>query len=353
MSSSDLDLDAPDESTYVSEKQRAKSQRRDALARLKGGRSSTRPQPSFLGAGNDDDAAADDAAVDFDQWERRDLQRRNKRAAAPAASGREPDPVLSHAFDDLFDLGDDGIRTGEQAGADNVDGAADVDGVDADGAQAKKRRVVAKMDETRLLGPNGFPKLRDDLKKVRIKGKGHEMQDLKRVLSTYQLWAHQMYPKTNFRDTLQTVEKLCRKRTVQRALKEYRDDEKHGRSARDEARENDAFADLDLPTTGVAASAAAAPPATMPKRADLLADAGFDDDDDDLFADEEALLAELEAEATATAAARASAPAPTPAAADAPRAKMQLIEEVFDGLDEVDEDAEAEAALREAEELLM
>lgn len=31
----------------------------------------------------------------------------------------------------------------------------------------------------------------------------------------YQLWSHQMYPKTNLRDTLQTVEKLCRKRTVQ------------------------------------------------------------------------------------------------------------------------------------------
>ncbi|GAA6051843.1 hypothetical protein JCM3770_005493 [Rhodotorula araucariae] len=349
MSSSDLDLDAPDDSAYVSEKQRAKLQRRDALARLKGGRSSTRPQPSFLGAGGDDDTADAAAEVDFDQWERRDQQRRNKRAAAPAASGRDTDPVLSHAFDDLFDLGDDGIRTGEAAGADDVDGVVDVDGVDADGATAKKRRVVAKMDETRLLGPNGFPKLRDDLKKVRIKGKGHEMQDLKRVLSTYQLWAHQMYPRTNFRDTLQTVEKLCRKRT--RALKEYRDDEKHGRSAADEARENDAFADLDLPATGVRAGTAA-PPATMPERADLLAEAGFDEDDD-LFADEEALLAELEAEANATATVKA-VPAPAAAvAADGRRAKMQLIEEEFDGLDEVDEDAEAEAALREAEALLM
>jgi hypothetical protein len=41
------------------------------------------------------------------------------------------------------------------------------------------------------------------------------MQDLKRVLTVYQLWSHQMYPKTNLRDTLQVVEKLCHKRTVQ------------------------------------------------------------------------------------------------------------------------------------------
>lgn len=31
----------------------------------------------------------------------------------------------------------------------------------------------------------------------------------------YQLWAHQMYPKTNLRDTLQTIEKLGHKRSVQ------------------------------------------------------------------------------------------------------------------------------------------
>jgi hypothetical protein len=34
-------------------------------------------------------------------------------------------------------------------------------------------------------------------------------------MTVYQLWAHQMYPKTNLRDTLQTVEKLCHKRSVQ------------------------------------------------------------------------------------------------------------------------------------------
>lgn len=42
-----------------------------------------------------------------------------------------------------------------------------------------------------------------------------QTQDLKRLMSMYQLWAHQMYPKTNLRDTLKTVEKLCHKRSVQ------------------------------------------------------------------------------------------------------------------------------------------
>ncbi|GAA5845652.1 hypothetical protein JCM9279_006062 [Rhodotorula babjevae] len=398
MSSSDLDLDAPTDSHYVSDKHRKQQQRKAALARLKRShRSSTRPTPRFLGADDHDDHDDDepDAAtedVDFEQWERRDLERRRERRAAaasssasapaPRAPARESDPALANAFDDLFDLGDDdGIRTGEPAldvDGTGTAGAVDVDGLDAEGAPAKKRRVVAKMDEVRLLGPSGFPRLRDDLKKVRIKGKGHELQDLKRVLSTYQLWAHQMYPKTNFRDTLVTIEKLCHKRTVQRALKEYRDDEKHGRSNADEQRERDAFADLDIPSTGLGGGArggggggGARAPATLPGSRALLAAAGFDEDDaedffgggagadDDFLADEEALLAELEAEATATAVGRAGAggagAGPSVGAGAGPsRARVQLVEEEgFDEVDEVDEDAEAEAAMREAEEALL
>jgi len=200
MSSSDLDLDAPTDSHYVSQKHRKQQQRNDALARLKRStttRSSTRPTPRFLGAAPSDDDGDDHddqgtatEDVDFEQWERRDLERRRERRAAagsqaPArAPPRESDPALSRAFDDLFDLGDDGIRTGEPAALD-VDGtgAVDVDGLDAEGAPAKKRRVVAKMDEVRLLGPSGFPRLREDLKRVRIKGKGHEVRPPSPLLS--------------------------------------------------------------------------------------------------------------------------------------------------------------------------
>lgn len=69
-------------------------------------------------------------------------------------------------------------------------------------------------------------------------------------MTAYQLWAHQMFPRTNLHDTLVTVEKLCHKRTMhvrcrlfyglldvcadapfhvhQRALKGYRDIAKYG-----------------------------------------------------------------------------------------------------------------------------
>lgn len=34
-------------------------------------------------------------------------------------------------------------------------------------------------------------------------------KDLQRLLRIYQFWAHEMYPKGQFRDTVEKVEKLC------------------------------------------------------------------------------------------------------------------------------------------------
>ncbi|GAA5868318.1 hypothetical protein JCM3774_001005 [Rhodotorula dairenensis] len=358
----------------LSEKQRKTLQRREALARLKdASQSRAARQPRFLGADDDDqdgdDAAGGSAAVDFDRWDRQTAQRRaalaqgtsSKRRPRTAGS-RSPsplgDPTLSRAFDDLFDLGQDGDASGATGKGD--DGAD----LELDGLPSKKRRVIAKLDEERLLGPTGFPLLREHMQKIKIKGKGHEGQDLKRVLTMYQLWSHKMYPKTNLRDTLQTVEKLCHKRSVQRALKEYRDEAKHGQARADERHENDAFAGLPTSSAGKKAVAATGSPGQGPvqlaqrhaSRDELLRDAGFDfddlDNDADLFADEEALLAELAGEAAqAEASAKSNtttsrvSPAPVEAAGQAPPPTNPLEDEA--------EDDEAEAALREAEALLM
>lgn len=200
-----------------------------------------------------------------------------------------------------------------------------------------------------------------------------------------------MYPKTNLRDTLQTVEKLCHKRSVQvrvscsilavsvplrpfshyglghrqRALKQYRDEAKHGQARTDERGEHDAFAGLPSSSgadkTGTAAirtgkepSATAELPAS---RDELLHDAGFDLDDfgndEDLFADEEDILAELAREeahghapGTSSSAGSARPAAATTGMAPAPTREENQPEE------EDMEDDEAEAALREVEALL-
>ncbi|PPQ86868.1 hypothetical protein CVT25_012587 [Psilocybe cyanescens] len=94
--------------------------------------------------------------------------------------------------------------------------------------EKKEPRRLAKLDENRLLGPSGFPQLIKMTKNFKIKGKGHEATDLKRLLQQYQYWTHQLYPKTQFRDTVQRVEKLCHSRRMNIALSVWRD-EAHGR----------------------------------------------------------------------------------------------------------------------------
>ena len=94
----------------------------------------------------------------------------------------------------------------------------------------KPRRKLATLDEGRLLGPGGFPKLIKDTKNFRLKGKGHEVrhltvlrlcisfltqvEDLDRLLRIYGYWTHALYPKTVFRDTVERIEKLCHSRRM-------------------------------------------------------------------------------------------------------------------------------------------
>ena len=39
-------------------------------------------------------------------------------------------------------------------------------------------------------------------------------EDLRRLCTVYQLWAHQMFPSGTFKDTMRKVEKLCHKKGV-------------------------------------------------------------------------------------------------------------------------------------------
>ena len=56
-------------------------------------------------------------------------------------------------------------------------GGGALDGLDGDGEDGdkKKRKPVARLDETRLLGKDGFPQLVKDTKNFKPKGKGHEV----------------------------------------------------------------------------------------------------------------------------------------------------------------------------------
>jgi replication fork protection complex subunit Csm3/Swi3 len=71
-----------------------------------------------------------------------------------------PHQILPTQLDTAEKPGDDRLRTGKDNQAKD---------------EKKERRKLIKLDENRLLSPNGFPQLMKMTKDFRIKGKGHEV----------------------------------------------------------------------------------------------------------------------------------------------------------------------------------
>ncbi|CAH1403167.1 unnamed protein product [Nezara viridula] len=82
----------------------------------------------------------------------------------------------------------------------------------------KPKKVVArpqpKLDAARLTGPRGIGILEDVFKNVKLKGKGHEKDDLDKVMKTLEHWAHRLFPKMSFDDCIDRIEDIGSKRGV-------------------------------------------------------------------------------------------------------------------------------------------
>ncbi|QIW95140.1 hypothetical protein AMS68_000658 [Peltaster fructicola] len=73
----------------------------------------------------------------------------------------------------------------------------------------KKRKPVAKLDAERLLSESGIPELRRRAtKRIKLRGKGNEFEDIGGLLQMYQMWLDDLYPKAKFRDGLAMIEKV-------------------------------------------------------------------------------------------------------------------------------------------------
>lgn len=90
--------------------------------------------------------------------------------------------------------------------------------------------------EHRLLSDEGLPALLHKARVFHVRGKGHEVRwlsshrpvhltrptatpsnkakDLDNLLSMYQIWAHGMFPKATFKDTVTRIEKVCHQRDL-------------------------------------------------------------------------------------------------------------------------------------------
>ncbi|XP_006819077.1 uncharacterized protein LOC102803732 [Saccoglossus kowalevskii] len=90
-------------------------------------------------------------------------------------------------------------------------------------ARIVNRKPQPKLDANRLIDPErGIPSIPKQFSKLKFKGKGHEVSDLKVMMQAYEHWAHRLYPKMTFDDVIEKVEQLGHKKPVQVTLTKLR-----------------------------------------------------------------------------------------------------------------------------------
>ncbi|KAJ0163663.1 Chromosome segregation in meiosis protein 3 [Colletotrichum tanaceti] len=140
----------------------------------------------------------------------------DRRGEEPTMNSRslpEYDDLDDYNVDDI----DDPFRSPppEAKNSTNKRKKAEALGLDEEVEVAKRARVPrVKLDEARLLSENGIPKLRKRAAKLVFKGKGNEFSDAARLLTFYQLWLDDLFPKAKFLDALAMVEKAGRKKQI-------------------------------------------------------------------------------------------------------------------------------------------
>ncbi|XP_076052022.1 uncharacterized protein LOC143031712 [Oratosquilla oratoria] len=128
---------------------------------------------------------------------------------------------------------DDGQRSDDGGSeGDNPMFGAD-EAVEVPENQGPERKVVAptrkvvknpipKLDIPRLLGPRGIGILEKTFRDVKFQGKGHEIDDLNLLLKKLQHWAHRLFPKLTFDDSLKQMEKLGSRKQLQNHIRRIR-----------------------------------------------------------------------------------------------------------------------------------
>ncbi|KAJ0056440.1 hypothetical protein NL108_007479 [Boleophthalmus pectinirostris] len=123
----------------------------------------------------------------------------------------------------------DALPPPRSPGEDNADPFGDGENGEvsklAEVPEAKRKgvkRPQPKLDSNRLTSERGLPALRTLFNNVKFKGKGHEAEDLRLLMKSMENWAHRLFPKLQFEDFMDKVERLGAKKEVQTCLKRIR-----------------------------------------------------------------------------------------------------------------------------------
>ncbi|KAI1301427.1 TIMELESS-interacting protein [Halotydeus destructor] len=90
----------------------------------------------------------------------------------------------------------------------------------------KAKRIVKnprlKLDSKMLKTSKGLIVLQEAQKNLKLKGKGHEKEDLDKIMFTIEHWAHRLFPQYTFDDFLEKTEKLGTTREISTYLNQAR-----------------------------------------------------------------------------------------------------------------------------------
>ncbi|PVH86318.1 Swi3-domain-containing protein [Cadophora sp. DSE1049] len=146
----------------------------------------------------------------------------------PFARGDEFDDLFNYDADMNDPFSDNYVAPGAKERQRELDAAAKAKGgaglgIDEEVEVTRKAKAPrVRLDENRLLSANGIPKLRNRAKHhLKLKGKGHEYSDAAKLLSFYQIWLDDLFPKARFLDALAMVEKMGHKKRIQMMRMEW------------------------------------------------------------------------------------------------------------------------------------
>ncbi|KAI1765782.1 Swi3-domain-containing protein [Hypoxylon sp. FL1150] len=149
---------------------------------------------------------------------------------ASRAASKAPQRPSNNGIDN-YDVDDDLFASDNEASNNQTQSKKRKDapdlGIDEAVAIKKKARdPIVKLDESRLLSEKGIPRLRRKASELKFKGKGHEFSDAAKLLSFYQSWFDNLFPKAKFLDAAAMAEKAGHKKYMRMKRMEWIDEGK-------------------------------------------------------------------------------------------------------------------------------
>lgn len=132
--------------------------------------------------------------------------------------------------DDILGGTTDGLNDniyGNQVDNENIEENEDQDDENAvpikiEPKKRSVRNLQPRLNLDRLKSDRGVHTIENYYKDMKFMGKGHEKHDLNNIMKRMEHWAHRLYPRFGFDDSLAAIEKLGKKKELQTHMTRYR-----------------------------------------------------------------------------------------------------------------------------------